>query len=214
VVVGPWIVRNHAAVGKWGLTEEYGSAALIERFAYNDMTLREFLLAFPYCLPEIGEPVIDRLFGPEAMERFVYYSPKSFFHVGRAHRDKLVEANGRLDPQIGGLVREEMRKNWWRYLLVSIPLGWCGMWVGGLLGLALVPLFVVACVVAVRRRQPLLLFYAAPAVVMLGLHAALANQYTRYNLILIGPFAAGAAWMLARMASSFMAKRRSSQPAM
>jgi hypothetical protein len=28
---------------------------------------------------------------------------------------------------------------------------------------------------------------------MLGLHAVVANQYTRYNLILIGPFAAGAA---------------------
>jgi len=45
------------------------------------------------------------------------------------------------------------------------------------------------------------LIYGAPAVVMLALHATLANQYTRYNLILIGPFAAGAAWMLVRMAS-------------
>jgi hypothetical protein len=31
---------------------------------------------------------------------------------------------------------------------------------------------------------------------MLALHAALANQYTRYNLILIGPFAAATAWFL------------------
>ena len=44
------------SVGKFALTEEYGSAALIERFAFDDMTAREFLLAFPYCLPEIGEP--------------------------------------------------------------------------------------------------------------------------------------------------------------
>ena len=102
LVVGPWIARNYVSVGKLALTEEYGSAALIERFAYDDMTAREFLLAFPYCLPEIGEPVVDWAFGPKAMERFVYYSPKSFFHVGRAHRDKLVEAHGRLDPQIGG----------------------------------------------------------------------------------------------------------------
>ena len=99
-IVGPWLARNAVSVGTWGLTEEYGSAALIERFAYDDMTAREFALAFPYCLPAIGEPVIDRAFGPEAMERFVYYTPKSFFHVGRAHRDKLVEAHGRLDPLI------------------------------------------------------------------------------------------------------------------
>jgi hypothetical protein len=198
LVVGPWIARNYVSVGKLALTEEYGSAALIERFAFDDMTAREFLLAFPYCLPEIGEPVVDWAFGPKAMERFVYYSPKSFFHVGRAHRDKLVEAHGRLDPQIGDLIRDEMRANWWRYLLVSIPLAWCGMWVGGWLGLLLVPLFAYGCVAAVRRGKPLLLLYAAPALVMLGLHAAVANQYTRYNLILIGPFCAAAAWIFAR----------------
>src|ERR1700730_12933846 len=72
LVVGPWLVRNAVSVGKWGLTEEYGSAALIERFAYDDMTAREFALAFPYCLPEIGEPVVDWAVGPHAMERFVY----------------------------------------------------------------------------------------------------------------------------------------------
>jgi hypothetical protein len=199
LVVGPWAVRNAVAVGKLGLTEEYGSAVLIERFAYDDMTAREFALAFPYCLPAIGEPIVSRWAGAQAMERFVYYTPRSFFHVGRAHRDRLVEANGRLDPLIGGLIREEASERWWRYLLVSLPLAWCGLWVGGLAGLALVPLFVLACVGAVRRSQPLFLLYATPALVMLALHAAVANHYTRYNLILIGPICAGAAWMLLRM---------------
>jgi hypothetical protein len=212
LVIGPWLARNAVAVGKWGLSEEYGSAALIERFAFDDMTAREFVLAFPYCLPEIGEPVVNRAFGPQAMERFVYYTPRSFFHVGRLHRDKLVEAHGRLDPLIGDLIRDEMRERWWRYLLVSVPLAWCGMWVGGLLGLALVPLFAWACVATVRRSQPLLLLYATPALVMLGLHAAVANQYTRYNLILIGPFCAGAAWAITRMAASVTGRRRD-QPA-
>jgi hypothetical protein len=49
---------------------------------------------------------------------------------------------------------------------------------------------------AARQSQPLLLLYAAPAIVMLGLHAAVANQSTRYNLILIGPFSVGAAWII------------------
>jgi hypothetical protein len=199
LVVGPWAVRNAVAVGKLGLAEEYGSAALIERFAYDDMTAREFALAFPYCLPAIGGPIVNRWAGAQAMERFVYYTPRSFFHVGRAHRDRLVEANGRLDPLIGGLIREEASERWWRYLLISLPLAWCGLWVGGLAGLALIPLFVMACVGAVRRSKPLFLFYATPALVMLALHAAVANHYTRYNLILIGPICAGAAWMLVRL---------------
>ena len=206
-MVSPWLARNAMSVGHWGLTEEYGSATLIERFAYNDMSVPEFLLAFPYCLPEVGEPLIARAFGPAAMERFVYYTPRSFFHVGRAHRDTLVERHGRLDPLIGGIVQEEMRRNWWRHLVVSLALGWCGIWVGGWLGLVLVPLFVAACVTAARRSHVLFLIYGAPAVVMLALHAALANQYTRYNLILIGPFAAGAAWMLVRMASRLEQRR-------
>jgi hypothetical protein len=202
-IVGPWLARNAVSVGTWGLTEEYGSAALIERFAYDDMSAREFALAFPYCLPAIGEPVIDRAFGKEAMERFVYYTPKSFFHVGRAHRDKLVEAHGRLDPLIKDLIRDEMRERGWQYLLVSVPLAWCGLWVGGLLGLALVPLFAAACVMAVRRSKPLFLLYATPPFVMLALHAALANHYTRYNLVLIGPFCAGAAWIIVEAAAAW-----------
>jgi hypothetical protein len=199
LVVGPWLVRNAVVLGKWNLTEEYGSATLIERFAFDDMSAREFILAFPYCLPWIGEPAVNWAFGRQAMARFTYSAPGSFFEIGRTRRDRLVAAHGRLDPLIKGLIGEEMRQRWWRYLLVGLPLAWCGMWVGGLLGLALVPLFAWACVEAVRRSKPLFLLYAAPALAMLGLHAAIANHYTRYNLILIGPFSAGAAWVIAQV---------------
>jgi hypothetical protein len=82
---------------------------------------------------------------------------------------------------------------------------------GGLLGLALVPLFAGACILAVRRSKPLFLLYAAPAVVMLGLHAAVANHYTRYNLILIGPMSAGAAWIIVQMAATGRRRQVSAQ---
>jgi hypothetical protein len=196
VVLGAWVARNAVSVGKLALTEEYGSAVLIERFAYDDMTAREFALAFPYCTPGIGDLAFDLVYGRDSMHRFVYHTPDSFFHAGRGRRDMLVKENGKLDPLIGGIVREEMQANWWRYLLVSIPLAWCGMWVGWLWALALIPLFGWACVQAGRQRRPQLLLYAAPALVMLGLHAAVANHYTRYNLPLIGPLAVGTAWIM------------------
>jgi hypothetical protein len=205
-VVSPWLARNAVSIGHWGLTEEYGSATLIERFAYNDMSAREFLLAFPYCLPGVGPPLIERAFGPDSMQRFVYHTPRSFFHVGRLHRDKLIEAHGRLDPLIIRIAQEEMSRNWWRHLLVSAPLAWCGMWVGGWLGLALVPFFLGACIAAGHRSRRLPLIYSAPAIAMLGLHAAMANQYTRYNLILIAPFSVGAAWMIDRIIQYFAAR--------
>ncbi len=196
LVVGPWLVRNAVSVGKFGLSEEYGAATLIERFAFDDMTWREYLLAFPYCLPGIGPPVVASLFGADAMDRFQYDKPGSFFAAGRAKRMAMVEKHGRLDPIIGDVLREELRSNGWRYIVVSLPLAWCGLWTAGPWSLALVPLFGWACLRALRQSQPLFLLYAIPPLVMVGLHAAVANHYTRYNLILIGPFAAGAAWII------------------
>jgi hypothetical protein len=199
IVVGPWTVRNYFSVGKWGLTEEYGSATLIERFAYNDMTAWEFMLAFPYCVPGIGDISFDQVDGNDSMHRFLYRTHGSFFQVGRERRDTLVKQYGRLDPLIVGIALDELRTNWWRHLLVSIPLGWCGMWAWWLWSLVLVPLFGWACVRAAQQARPLLLLYAVPAVLMLGLHAAVANLYSRYNLILIGPFSIGAAWIISAL---------------
>src|SRR5580693_6794623 len=192
-VAGAWVARNAVAVGKLGFTEEYGAVVLIERFAYNDMTVREFFQAFPYCTPGLGDVVFDPVYGTDSMHRFTYHTAGSFFHVGRGRRDALVAQYGRVDPLISGIIRDELRTGWWRHLLVSIPLVWCGLWAGWLASLVLVPLFVWACVRAVRTRQPLLLFYAAPAVAMLGLDALIGNHFTRYNLILIGTYAVGAA---------------------
>jgi len=191
-MVAPWMVRNYVSVGKFGLTKEYASAALVERFAYDDMTAREFLLAFPYCTPGIGNLLFDKVQGADSMHRFMFHTRGSFFHSGRERRDALIEQNGKLDPLIGQLIRDEMARNWLRYLLVNIPLAWCGMWPGGTVTLLLLPLFVVSAIRAVRARDFALLLYAAPAVLMLCLHAAVGNHYTRYNLILIGPYSVGA----------------------
>ena len=168
-VVGAWAVRNVVSVGKFGLTEEYGAVAVIERFAYNDMTAREFFEAFPYCTPGIGDLAFDHVGGTDSMRRFDYQAPDGFFQVGRGRRDALVAQFHRLDPLIFGIIRDELRTSWWRYLLVSIPLAWCvNARPGWIAGLILVPLFGWACIRSAREKQPLLMLYAAPAVAMLG----------------------------------------------
>ncbi|MFL5061533.1 MAG: hypothetical protein ACJ8DQ_15705 [Xanthobacteraceae bacterium] len=212
VLVVPWVVRNDVVVGKLAFTEEYGSATLVERFAFNDMTAREFAFAFPHCLPTIGPTIVGRLFGAD-MRRFEWNEPGSFFDAGRARRMALVNTRGRLDPIIGELVSAEMARNWWRHLLTTVPLAWCGLWVSSLWSLFTIPLFAWACVAAVRRSRPLFLFYALPAFVLVGLHAAVANHYSRYNLGLIGPFSIGAAWMMARaLLASRRAQKSSADP--
>jgi hypothetical protein len=146
------------------------------------------------------------------MRRFVYDAPGSFFQEGRHHREELVKANHRLDPLILDIAREEMVERWGRRLLASIALGWCGLWIGGIFGLVLVPLFIAASVMEVYRSKPLFLLYSVPPVAMLALHAVLANPSTRYNLIMIGPFSAGAAWLIVRGAT-LMHKHRQAQTA-
>ncbi len=201
VVVGGWVVRNAVSVGKIGFTEEYGAAALIERFAFNDMTAREYFQAFPYCTPGFGELVFDQS-AAGSMHRFTYYTPGSFFNVGRDRRNALLARYGRLDPEISGIVADELRANWWRHLLISLPLAWCGMWPGWIASLLLVPLFAWAFFYCVRNRKPLFPLYALPPLANLALVGLVGNQSTRYNLILIGPYAIGTAFMMARWLES------------
>ena len=207
LTIAPWLARNYTAFGKLAFTEEYGSAALIERFSYNDMSAREFLLAFPYCLPVVGPALVNTLAGADAMARFVWETPGSFFERGRAHRTALVAQHGRLDPIIGDVIRDEMGRNWWRHLLTALPVGWCGMWVSGLWSLILLPLFAWVCVAALRRGDPLLLLFAAPALVLVALHAGIASHDTRYNLGLIGPLTAAGTWLVLRAISSARPKQ-------
>jgi 4-amino-4-deoxy-L-arabinose transferase-like glycosyltransferase len=195
-VVGAWMTRNYVSVGKFALTEEYGSAALIERFAYNTMTVREFFQAFPYCTPGLGGLVFDQAKGTDSMHRFVYWTKGSFFQMGRNRRDALVDKYKRLDPLIWGIALKEIRADWWRHLLFTIPLVWCGMWAGWLADLLLVPLFVSAWVRSVRERELLFLLYTLPPIVNLVLDGLVGNGGTRYNLILIGPYAIGAASLI------------------
>jgi hypothetical protein len=209
VVMTPWLLRNYVSIGKVGLTEEYGSAALIERFAFNDMTRSEYVLAFPYCVPVVGPALVNRLAGPAAMARFQWDAENSFFQQGRAHRLQLVQTHGRLDAVMRQLLGAEIVENGPRHLLVSVPLAWCGMWVGGPLALLLVPLFWLACLRVPQANRNLLLTYASAGFVMLGLHGLVANHYPRYNLILIGPFAVAAAWMM----MSFVQASRRLKPA-
>jgi ABC-type Fe3+ transport system permease subunit len=89
-----------------------------------------------------------------------------------------------------------MARDGWRHILTTLPLFWCGLWVSGLFAVALLPVFAVALVAAVRRRNFMLLFYAAPGLVLALAYAVLANHYPRYNLGLIGPIAVAAAWLM------------------
>lgn len=209
LTVAPWLARNSVSLGKLAFSEEYGSAAIIERLAYDDMRESEFFLAFPYCVPEVGPALVEALFGPAVMARFNWDRKDGFFDAGRSRRMELTKQHGRLDPIVARVLGRELKQNGWRYLAVSMPLAWCGLWVAKLWGLIFMPVFALALYRAARRRKWDFLLYSAPPFVMLALHSAVANHYPRYNLILIGPASAGAAWVLAAALSRWRRRRSS-----
>ena len=75
---------------------------------------------------------VNALAGKDAMRRFEWDAPGSFFAEGRARRNALVAQHGKLDPILGDLLREEWRQNGLRHVAVAIPLAWCGAWVSGI----------------------------------------------------------------------------------
>ena len=192
----PWATRNAISVGKFGLTEEYGPQQIVERFGYNKMTLREGLMAFPAALPQIGVSLTGALFGTEGMRRFGWSEPDGFYVTGMERRHRLIAEHGRIGPVIVPLVLAELRENWWKWILTTIPIAWCGLWVGQLWGLVLIPIFAGVAVSAIRRGNSLFLLYAIPALAMGLLHGALANHNVRYNIGFIGPISIAAAYVV------------------
>lgn len=194
LTISPWLMRNVISVGKFGLTEEYGAGIIIERLGYNKMTLTEGLLAFPACIPQVGNDAVSMIFGERVMNRWGWSGSGTFFGSGTERRVALM-GQGRLDPIIGTILADELRDNWWRHALTSIPIAWCGLWVGQLWGLIFIPIFIVGGVIAVRRRNSLFLAYLFPALAMGLVHGVLANHNVRFNIGFIGPIAVGVAYV-------------------
>src|SRR5450759_757910 len=123
--------RSHSIEFKRQVAQEFIAGETLYGLAKRHDLSRQLI--------RVGDIAFDQVYGKDSMHRFVYHTRDSFFHVGRGRRDTLVKEYGRLDPRIADIVLDEMRANWWRHLLVSIPLGWCGMWVGWLWSLLLGP---------------------------------------------------------------------------
>ena len=198
----PWAVRNEAALGKFGLTAGYGPAVLVERMAFNEMTPREFGASFVYWLPDFGDGLAERLFGLEAVARLDWNRSGSLYDIGQHRRHAALAAPGGIDGQVPALLRDEVAGRPVAYVASTLSLAWRGLWVGrnaGVVVLLLLPLGLMAA----RRvgRLGLWALYAAPAWIMLVVHAGASVNQERYNLALILGLSVAAAWAVLSLAS-------------
>ncbi len=202
--LAPWIARNAVEFGRPSLSYGYDSHTLVQRISYDQMTWREYGLAYVCGLPD-GTALGVRIAGPGACDRFgLDERPGTFYQIGIGPMlAETLQAAGGYDHHLAYLLREYIAKMPLWHLLVSIPMALRGAWVDHYWGLILGITCFVRTIVAIRGRDWRFLTVALPAWFMLAFHAAVAVNQVRYNLMLVPPYAvAGAAvadwWMRRR----------------
>jgi len=197
----PWAARNEAVLGRFALTAGYGPAVLIERMAFNEMTPREFGASLLYWLPDFGDGLAERFFGHDAVARLDWNLPGSLYDIGQHRRHAALAAPGPIDDQVPKLLREEVLGRPLAYAASTISLAWRGLWVGRNPGIVVILLLPLGLVAARRAgRLGLWALYAAPAWIMLVVHAGASVNQERYNLALILSLSVAAAWAVLSLA--------------
>ena len=213
LVLAPWIVRNHTAKGFVGLTEGYGSHILYERLAFNAMTWRQWMAAFPAWSGGGGLRLAREWFGPDTVAVFHPLHQEYYAWRGVEERTRM-RAIVASDDQLG-LVLGRMWSDLPKHLAVSLPLAWRGMmqspqiWYGNALWLLVIFSFVQG---SGRNRSVLAALAFCPFFV-LAVNALVSTSLPRYSVGLLMPLSVGVALPVAWIvegAWSRMRRRRSS----
>ena len=190
VVIAPWIARNGIVMGNPALTAGYGPHVLNERIAFDQMTWHEYALSFLCWLPD-GRGMGSLLVGPGACARFqLDLGPTTFYGIGNgALMQQSLAASGGWAHMTGYLIRTYIIPHPVKHALVTVSLALRGLWLSHYWGFVLAPTCAVVTVKAWRRRDMPFLAASLPAWFMLLFAAAISVNQTRYNLMLILPFA-------------------------
>jgi 4-amino-4-deoxy-L-arabinose transferase-like glycosyltransferase len=190
LTISPWIARNVVVLGTPALTQGYGAHVLNERIAFDEMTWPEYGKSFICWLPD-GNAEGDVLFGPNACRRFQWNdSPDNFYAIGNGPLMKQsLAASGGWPNMFGYLMRTYILAHPIKHFLVTLPLALRGAWISNYWGLLLMPICLARTILALWRRDSAFLVLALPAWFMLLFAAAISVNQTRYNLMLIAPFA-------------------------
>ncbi|MBM3507416.1 MAG: hypothetical protein FJX64_06795 [Alphaproteobacteria bacterium] len=204
VVAGPWIIRNQVTFHAADRAGSYGSRILAQRLAYNEMTTKEWAVAFVYWLPDFGDNLAGALFGGDSFRRLSLDGTDTLYELGRAELlANAVTQAGAEDQALGYLVRTGILAQPLWHVAVTFALLWRGIWVAKYWGLITVPIFAFVLASRVRRRDWTFVLLAAPAWFMAGLYAFASISISRYNLVLIPCLAVATAMALV----PFVAKR-------
>ena len=199
LVVAPWLVRNYTEKGFVGFTEGYAASILHERLAFNAMTWRQWLAAFPLWSGRGGYRSAREWFGPETVAYLSYGRPEYYAWRGIEERARM-QATVAPEDQLG-VALGRMWSDLPKHLAVSLPLAWRGMeqtWVIRY-GSALWLLVILGFALGSRRNRSVLAALAFCPFFILAVNAVGSTSLPRYSLGLLMPLSVGVALPVAWM---------------
>ena len=214
IVVAPWLARNAHHFGTASVTGGYADIILAYRCAYNDMTLQEWGASFIYWLPGYGEVLAGRLLPESSYSRLGTDADDLLFTGGREIFNRgLAAVDGQRERLAGYLIKTEILGRPLQHAFASIPLAWRGVLAGKYLAIPGLPCLAVLLIIALRRRNWVILVAVLPAAFLVALYAAVSASVPRYNVHLIFYYGIAVSWMVCSLIERrFIAARMQPEP--
>ncbi|MFN3399753.1 MAG: hypothetical protein ACK4Z4_05390, partial [Ferrovibrio sp.] len=188
LIAVPLLLRNGVQLGLWSLSDPgYLTASLAHRLAFNEMTWREWLMAWIYYLPSFGPALGEALFGADAVMH-LGWDKASYYAYGRdiLHTQVLQLVGPQAGP--GYLIQRYIIDDPIKNAAVTLLLLMRGIFVGGGWGALAMTLLLPA--LWLMRGEELRRWFviALPALGIALINAQASVNIIRYNLALIPAF--------------------------
>lgn len=196
----PWMARNAVVLDRPSLTFGYASHTLVQRIAFDEMTWRDYPMAWLCWAPD-GSGLGSLLVGRGACDRFALEEtrPSTFYAIGQGPlMVETVAAAGGWEHHLSYLLRAYIFREPVKHFMVSLPFAMRGALIDHYWGLILGVVALWLTARAARRRDARFLLLALPGWFMLAFQAAVAVNQIRYNLMLIVLYAVAGALVLER----------------
>lgn len=198
--LAPWIARNAILFGHPALTYGYDAYILVQRAAFNHMTWSQYPQSLLCWLPD-GKGIGSLLFGKAACDIFEW-GAGSFYGAGNStFKDTSIAAAGGQAHLFAWLMQEEVLGHPVKHLLVTVSFALRGAWINHYWGLAGFLCCMFYTIRGLKRYDAPFLIVSLPGWFMLLFNSAVAVNQTRYNLMLVTPFAISIASMIDKLIS-------------
>jgi len=185
-VVTPWVARNYSHFHRFYITDR-GGGVLHYRARYLDMTPKLYLASFVWFSDRDIAKKLKPLFSKDVHDYFDARLSKDFNVKKKAVRwDMLKTLNydySKRDTYLMNSALDDIKGRPFRFLLLSIPFAWRGLFVGelGIVSLVIFGCFFIAIIRAIRKREWAWAAFFFIPLYLYGMNSLFTHNLNRYN---------------------------------